>query len=85
MLLMEGAQWRHPRSPSLEEWRKDITDVDNFKIEVDSELSDTSENPLQNKVVKKALDAKQPAGNYATDGLSILGGCLVPTPQEPYA
>ena len=46
---------------------KDITDVDNFKIEVDAELSDTSENPLQNKVVKKALDAKQPAGNYAVE------------------
>lgn len=28
-------------------------------ITVDSELSDTSENPVQNRVVKSALDAKQ--------------------------
>lgn len=27
-------------------------------VTVDSELSDTSENPVQNKVVKAALDAK---------------------------
>lgn len=30
--------------------------VDDKKITVDSELSDTSENPVQNKVVKKALE-----------------------------
>ena len=44
---------------------EDITDIDDFKIEVDAELSETSENPVQNKVVKEALDAKQPVGNYA--------------------
>lgn len=34
----------------------DITNIDDFKVDVDSELSDTSENPVQNKVVKAALD-----------------------------
>lgn len=33
---------------------------------VDSALSDTSENPVQNKVIKEALDGKQPIGDYAT-------------------
>ena len=46
---------------------EDITDIDDFKIEVDAELSETSENPVQNKVVKEALDAKQPVGNYAEE------------------
>ena len=35
-------------------------------INVDDSLSDTSENPVQNKVIKAALDNKQDAGNYAT-------------------
>jgi len=33
----------------------DITNIDEFKVEVDSELSDTSENPVQNKVIAEAL------------------------------
>lgn len=33
------------------------TYVDNNKTTVDSALSDTSENPVQNKVVKAALDS----------------------------
>ena len=32
---------------------------------VDSELSNTSTNAVQNKVVKAALDGKQASGNYA--------------------
>ena len=42
-------------------------------ITVDSELSDSSENPVQNKVVKAALDNKLDA--------SLLGGEI--TPQQP--
>ena len=34
-------------------------------VTVDAALSGTSENPVQNKVVKQALDGKQPTGNYA--------------------
>lgn len=34
-------------------------------VTVDDALSDTSENPVQNKVVKAALDGKQPTGDYA--------------------
>lgn len=34
-------------------------------VTVDSELSDTSENPVQNKIVKEAIDAKQDKGDYA--------------------
>lgn len=34
----------------------DITNIDDFKVDVDTELSGTSENPVQNKVVKAALD-----------------------------
>lgn len=33
---------------------------------VDSELSETSENPVQNKVITAALNGKQAAGDYAT-------------------
>lgn len=40
---------------------KEYTDtaVSNIEIDVDAEISDTSENPVQNKVVKAAIDAKQ--------------------------
>jgi len=34
-------------------------DVDNVEIDVDNALSPTSENPVQNKIVKEAIDAKQ--------------------------
>lgn len=34
-------------------------DVDNVEIDVDNALSSTSENPVQNKIVKEAIDAKQ--------------------------
>ena len=34
-------------------------------VTVDAALSGTSENPVQNRVVKAALDGKQPTGNYA--------------------
>ena len=34
-------------------------------VTVDAALSDTSENPVQNKIIKAALDGKQPTGNYA--------------------
>ena len=36
-------------------------DLENIEIDVDDELSDESENPVQNKVVKGAIDAKQDA------------------------
>ena len=36
------------------------------KITVDSALSSTSTNPVQNKVINSALDNKQPKGNYVT-------------------
>lgn len=42
---------------------------------VDSELSATSTNPVQNKVIKSALDALQEAmGSYITDIANIVGG-----------
>lgn len=34
-------------------------------VTVDDALSDTSENPVQNKIIKAALDGKQPTGDYA--------------------
>jgi hypothetical protein len=34
-------------------------------VTVDSSLSSTSTNPVQNKVIKSALDGKQATGNYA--------------------
>lgn len=34
-------------------------------VTVDSALSDSSTNPVQNKIVKKAIDAKQDKGDYA--------------------
>ena len=41
-------------------------------ITVDDALSDTSENPVQNKVIKKELDKKQPKGNYITNTVDNL-------------
>ena len=35
-------------------------------VTVDSALSDSSTNPVQNKIVKAALDGKQASGNYVT-------------------
>ena len=44
-------------------------------ITVDSELSDTSTNPVQNQVVKSALDNLETAmGSYITDVASLVGG-----------
>lgn len=34
-------------------------------INIDNTLSNTSENPVQNKIIKEALDGKQPIGDYA--------------------
>lgn len=34
-------------------------------VTVDDALSDTSENPVQNKIITAALDGKQPTGDYA--------------------
>ena len=42
-------------------------------VTVDDTLSDTSINPLQNKVIKAELDKKQPAGNYLTEHQDISG------------
>ena len=38
-----------------------------ISMTVDAALSSTSTNPVQNKVVKEALDKKQDAGDYATN------------------
>lgn len=35
---------------------EDITDINDFRIEVDAELSETSENPVQNKVVVQEIN-----------------------------
>lgn len=40
---------------------------------VDAALSEVSENPVQNKVIKAALDAKQNAGDYATNAQLTQG------------
>lgn len=40
------------------------------KITVDNELSGTSENPVQNKVIKTALDGKAPATNISKTALA---------------
>lgn len=41
-------------------------DINAFVGEVDSTLSTTSENPVQNKIITQALNGKQPTGDYAT-------------------
>lgn len=50
-------------------------------VTVDSSLSSTSTNPVQNKVIKTALDGKQPSGSYVTTNntgvQSIEGGLVV--------
>lgn len=43
----------------------DITIQGGGTITVDSELSTTSENPVQNKVITNAINGKQDAGDYA--------------------
>lgn len=68
-------------NPTAEQLQSDWNQSDNTKpdyinnkptipeeVTVDTELSDTSENPIQNKVIKKALDDKQP--KVAGKGLS---------------
>jgi len=45
----------------------------NTKITVDSALSNTSINPVQNKVIKAALDAKAPAYTYGTADVTVGG------------
>lgn len=44
-------------------WPVEFKDTSFFSIEVDTELSDTSENPVQNKVIKAALDAMSASGS----------------------
>jgi hypothetical protein len=44
------------------------------QITVDTELSETSENPVQNKVVKSALDAKVDASIFRLDNYSLAIG-----------
>ena len=53
-------------------------------VTVDDALSDTSENPVQNKVVKAALDDKQPAGDYATSA-ELQQGLATKQPTGDYA
>ena len=52
-------------------------DIPNPTVTVDGALSDTSQNPVQNKVLKAALDEKQNAGQYLyadESGLSLTIG-----------
>ena len=63
----------------------DKTKLDNIeaganKTTVDTALSGTSTNPVQNKVIKSALDGKQPSGSYVTTndtGVQSIAGGLV--------
>lgn len=43
-------------------------------IDVDDELSSTSENPVQNKVIKSALDEKVDSSNTAYNKVGIYNG-----------
>lgn len=58
-----------------------LQDLENAELDIDSELSDTSENPVQNKVIKGKIDELQTAINNKTDttysagdGINIDGG-----------
>ena len=53
-------------------------------VTVDDALSDTSENPVQNKVVKAAIDQKQPVGDYATK-TELQQGLATKQPAGDYA
>lgn len=49
--------------------------IGNRALSIDDALSETSENPVQNKVIKSALDALQEAmGSYITDVAELVGG-----------
>ncbi len=51
-------------------------------ITVDSVLSDQSENPVQNKVLKNVLDTKADAADVPTDTAQLTNGAGFATPQE---
>ena len=49
--------------------------ISNRALSIDDALSNTSENPVQNKVIKSALDNLETAmGSYITDVASLVGG-----------
>lgn len=60
----DGLTYENP-TLSLLAGEKVVSTVEIEMPEVDSELSSTSENAIQNKAVKAALDGKQAAGDYA--------------------
>ena len=60
----DGLTYENP-TLSLLAGEKVVSTVEIEMPEVDSELSSTSENAIQNKAVKAALDGKQDAGDYA--------------------
>lgn len=67
----------------------DLTDTPDIPegVTVDSALSETSTNPVQNKVIKAALDGKQAVGDYATnaqltEGLATKQDTLTTTQQQ---
>ena len=62
----DGLMYENP-TLSLLAGEKVVSTVEIEMPEVDSELSSTSENAIQNKAVKAALDGKQAAGDYATN------------------
>lgn len=48
-------------------WIDTASDYEQTSITVDTELSNTSENPVQNKVITEALEGKQDVGDYVTE------------------
>lgn len=64
--VLDGSGWVYYRTK--DQLLSDLGLTGVTKITVDSAMSATSTNPVQNKVVKAALDAKQNASNAITTG-----------------
>ena len=73
MYLGSGGAWETPDSTPTQGSDKLVTSggvkdaIDNVEIDVDSAMSDSSENPVQNKVINAALKA----GTQATKALHL--------------
>ncbi len=50
--------------------------ADKINLPIDAELSDTSENPVQNKVVKAELDGKLDNSAGSVKGVNLADGCI---------
>ena len=70
-----------PTETNADNWQ--IMSRDGSQITVDSEISDTSENPVQNKVIKKYVDDHTPEVDDMTGATATQNGVhgLVPAPQ----